>query len=174
MKTKNRSIYIDMDGVVADFDKLVSTLLGRKIGWGVADITSEEWESISKIDNLYYKLDLIPESTMMVALCKSFSTRFDVSFLTALPRQSTMISARRDKIDWANKYFPGIPVNFGPYSADKQKWCTPGDILIDDKPENVEQWTKKSGVAVHHTGDHDRTISNILAAIDDPTPRLLT
>lgn len=174
MKTKPRSIYIDMDGVVADFDAFVSNFLGRKIGWGVSDITIDEWEKISKIDNLYFKLQLIPESTKMVALCKSFSTRFDVSFLTAIPRQKTLPSAKQDKIEWIDRYFPGMIVNFGPYSVDKQNWCREGDILIDDKPENVEQWVAKSGVAVHHTGNYEQTVSNILRAVDDPTPRLLT
>jgi 5'(3')-deoxyribonucleotidase len=169
-----RSIYIDMDGVVADFDKFVSNLLGRKIGWGVYDLTAEEWRKISEIDNFYYQLELIPESTTLVALCKSFSTRFNVSFLTAIPREQAMPTSRDDKTRWLNKYFPGIPINFGPFSRDKQNWCKPGDILIDDKPENVEQWVAKKGVAVHHTGDFDRTIRNILLAIDDSSPRLLT
>jgi 5'(3')-deoxyribonucleotidase len=163
-----------MDGVVADFNKYVSNFLGREIGWGIADLTRDEWQKISQIDNFYYQLELIPESTMMVALCKSFSTRFKISFLTALPREGSMPTARDDKTMWLDKYFPGIPINFGPFSRDKQNWCVPGDILIDDKPENVEQWVAKGGVAILHSGNFDQTISKILAAIDDDTPRLLT
>lgn len=174
MEMNKRSIYIDMDGVVADFEKFASNYLGRKIGWGELDITSEEWQKLSEVDHLYYNLDLIPESTTVVALCKSFSTRFNVSFLTAIPREQSMPTAKDDKTNWLNKYFPGMMINFGPYSRDKQNWCMPGDILIDDKPENVEQWVAKKGVAVHHTGSFNRTIQNILAAIDDKTPRLLT
>jgi len=171
-----RSIYIDMDGVVADFDKYISAFLGRQIGWDVLDITEEEWARIAEIDNLYYQLDLIDESTRMVALCKSFSTRFDISFLTAIPRQTTMPSAKDDKTRWLYKYFPGIPINFGPFSRDKQKWCREFDILIDDKPENIEQWAAKGGCAILHKGtsrqDYDKTITNILMAVENPQSRM--
>ena len=49
-------------------------------------------------------------------------------------------------------------MNIGPYSHDKQKWCIPGDILIDDRPSNIEQWTAAGGIAVYHTGDVDASI----------------
>lgn len=167
-----RCIYIDMDGVVADFDKYVSNFLGRQIGWDVLDITPEEWDRIAKIDHFYLNLELIHESTRMVALCKSFSTRFDVSFLTALPRQSTMPTAKDDKTQWLSKYFPGMRINFGPFSRDKQNWCNEFDILIDDKPENIDQWNEKGGLGVLHKGtsheDYSNTIIKILSAIDYP------
>lgn len=172
MDPTKRSIHIDMDGVVADFDKYVSNFLGRQIGWDVDDITAEEWDRISKIDHLYLNLELIPESTRMVALCKSFSTRFNVSFLTALPRQSTMPTAKDDKTQWLNKYFPGMQINFGPFSRDKQNWCKEHDILIDDKPENIDQWNKKGGFGVLHKGtsrkDYDITIVKIISAVEYP------
>ncbi len=174
--TTQRTIYIDMDGVVADFDSYVSGLLGRKIGWGISDLTSEEWDFVATHSDMYRKLNLIEESTRMVALCKSFSTRFNVAFLTALPREKTMPSAKQDKTDWLNHYFPGMPIYFGPFSRDKQNWCKPFDILIDDKPENVDQWAAKGGCGVYHTGttfeDYDKTISNILDAIDNPSPKV--
>lgn len=166
----NRTIYIDMDGVVADFNSYVSDFLGREIGWGISDLSSEEWEKVSYIDHFYLQLPLIEDSVAMVALCKSFSTRFNVEFLTALPRETTMPSAKQDKLDWINKYFPGFRVNFGPFSRDKQKWCLPNDILIDDKPSNVEEWAAKGGCAVYHTGKYHSTMQNILAAIDNPQP----
>ena len=31
-----KTIYIDMDGVVADFDTYVEGVLGREIGWGTS------------------------------------------------------------------------------------------------------------------------------------------
>ena len=161
-----RKIYIDMDGVVADFNKFVSDLLGREIGWGGKDLSDDEWEVLGSVENLYFKLPLIQDSTRLVALAKSFSTRFDVEFLTAVPRVTTMPSAGKDKINWLNKYYPGMRVNFGPYSRDKKNWAKPGYILIDDKRSNVEDWVMRNGLAVYHTGDFDQTIKNLLRAID--------
>jgi len=162
-----------MDGVVADFNSYVSNILGRQIGWDKDDLTADEWDKIAKIPNLYRNLPLIEESINMVNVVKSFSNEFDVEFLSAIPRQTTMPSARQDKTDWINEYFPGIPVNFGPYSKDKQNWARVGDILIDDKPSNIEEWGAAGGIPIFHYKDYGNTIKLILFAVGSiPEPTL--
>ena len=157
-----RTIYIDMDGVVADFDSYVSALLGRPIGWGATqDLTDVEWERLASVDRLYFQMPLMPDATKLIAYIKSLSTRFHVQFLTAVPRRSTIPSAKDDKQAWVNKYFPGMRMDIGPYSHHKQKWCKPGDILIDDRPSNIEQWTAVGGIAIYHTGDVDASIKRL-------------
>ena len=152
-----------MDGVVADFDTFASNLLGRKIGWHESkfDLTKEEWAMLSAVDRLYYNLPLMPDATKLVAYVKSLSTRFNVQFLTAVPRRTTMPEAQADKQAWIDKYFPGMKMDIGPFSHDKQKWCKPGDILIDDRPSNIEEWKSAGGIAIYHTGDVDATIKHI-------------
>ena len=155
-------IYIDMDGVVADFDTFVGGVLGREIGWGTSqDLTDDEWVKLASIDRLYYQLPLMPDATKLVAYAKSLSTRFYIGFLTAIPRRTTIPTAQADKQAWITKYFPGMKMNIGPYSHDKQKWCTPGDILIDDRPSNIKEWEAAGGIAIYHTGDVNATIKHI-------------
>jgi 5'(3')-deoxyribonucleotidase len=158
-----RTIFVDMDGVVADFDTFASNLLGRKIGWHDSkfDLTKEEWEILASVDRLYFQLPLMPDATKLIAYVKSLLTRFHVQFLTAVPRRSTMPEAKADKQAWVDKYFPGMKMDIGPFSHDKQKWCKPGDILIDDRPSNIEEWTAAGGIAIYHTGDVDKTIKTL-------------
>jgi 5'(3')-deoxyribonucleotidase len=173
LSKKRRTIYIDMDGVVADFNSYVSNVIGRPIGWDQDDLTVEEWDSLTKIPNFYRHLPLIEESVRMVGLCKSFSSRVNVEFLTAIPRQTTMPTAKQDKIDWIGQHFPVTAVNFGPFSKDKQYWARPGDILIDDKPSNIQEWGAAGGIPVYHFGNFDNTIKLILYAMDEiPEPQL--
>ena len=47
---------------------------------------------------------------------------------------------------------------FGPYSKDKHQHCEPGDILIDDRSSNIEEWRAVGGIAIHHV-DFDATIT---------------
>jgi 5'(3')-deoxyribonucleotidase len=168
MKKERRTIYIDMDGVVADFDSYASNIVGRNVGWDHDDLTSEEWAILAKVPNLYFQLPLIEQSVPMVGLCKSFASRANIEFLTAIPRKTTMPSAKQDKIDWINEFFPGIPVNFGPYSHDKHKWARPGDILIDDKKSNIEEWGAAGGIPIHHLGDYTLTKQLILYSMAEP------
>jgi len=116
---------------------------------------------LTSVDRLYYQLPLMPDATKLIAYIKSLSTRFYIQFLTAVPRRSTMPQAEADKQAWVNKYFPGMRMSIGPYSRDKQKWCKPGDILIDDRPSNIREWTTAGGVAIYHTGDVDATIKRL-------------
>jgi 5'(3')-deoxyribonucleotidase len=158
-----RTIFLDMDGVVADFDTFAEELLGREIGWGdtTQDLSAEEWLRLASVDRLYYQLPLMPDATKLVAYVKSLSTRFQIGFLTAIPRRTTIPSARADKQAWVDKYFPGMRMDIGPFSHDKHKWCSPGDILVDDRPSNIREWNAAGGIAIYHTGDVNATIKRL-------------
>ena len=71
----------------------------------------------------------------------------DLRFLTALPHDYSVPFAVYDKVQWADRYFPGVPMFIGPYSHDKWRHCRPGDILIDDRTSNCEEWTREGGKA---------------------------
>lgn len=162
-----RYINLDMDGVVADFNTWVGELLGRTISWEGKDLSAEEWDILSSQGHIYAQLPLIPESVELVLAAKMAAKKHDIGlrFLTAIPRRTTMPEAEQDKRDWIEKYFPGIPVEIGPYSKDKQNWCNPLDILVDDKKQNVTQWYDKGGISVYHTGNWPVTLANFDKAV---------
>lgn len=166
-----RMINLDMDGVVADFNSYVGNILGRTIGWEGRDLSDEEWVTLTKIDRLYFQLPLIEDSRQLVDKAIS-QNDFNVRFLTAIPRRTTIASAEQDKRDWLAMYFPGVPMEIGPYSKHKQNWCNPLDILVDDKKSNCMEWFKKGGVAVYHTGNWSATMKNFRRALNTFTPTL--
>lgn len=172
-----KKIYIDMDGVVADFDTWVSDFLGRKISWFTHDMTREEWTRLATQQHMYLDLPLMPDCTKLVGYCANLVTKFNAQFLTALPKEHHMPYAREDKIVWAAKYFPGYKVNFGPRSQDKWTWSKPGagDILIDDKLSNINDWyTKGKGIAIQHRGNVDETIKHLDDLINVKEPRKIS
>jgi hypothetical protein len=60
--------------------------------------------------------------------------------------------AAQDKVWWADKHFPGIPVFLGPFSHDKWRHCkNPDDILIDDRHSNCHEWIAAGGIAHVYT-----------------------
>ena len=162
-----RYINLDMDGVVADFNSWCGNLLGRTVGWEGRDLSDEEWAILSNQSHAYAQLPLIPESVELVMLAKKVAREYDMGlrFLTAIPRRTTMPEAEQDKKDWVEKYFPGIPVEIGPFSKDKKNWCNPLDILVDDKRSNVLEWLSKGGISIYHTGNWEATLANFEKAI---------
>ena len=167
-----RTIWLDMDGVFADFEIVASSILGRKVSWGVNDLTEDEWSTLQKVTNLYRNLPIMPESTELMEAVLYFQDEFEIKFLTAIPRVKSMPSARQDKIDWVAENFPGIEVEFGPYSKDKWKHAKFLDILIDDKPSNVLEWvTKGEGISIFHQGiNFKKTIKLLREAVKITNP----
>lgn len=152
------TIYLDMDGVVADFNSYAKQALGT-------DKTShswppEQWKKISANPRLYRDLEKTPEADRLVRYCKTIAEEknWDLKFLTAVPKDNDMPWAFYDKVLWVSNYYPGIPVMFGPHSSQKWRHCQEGDILIDDRPSNCEEWKRAGGYSILHTGNLAETL----------------
>lgn len=145
------TLYLDMDGVIADFDEYAARTLGLPPSSGI--YPDEAWYQLASNSRLYRDLIKTLYADQLVDECKDLANTkgYDLKFLTAVPKGNDVPWAFYDKVVWAQLYFPDIPVMFGPYSVDKWKHCQPGDILIDDRPSNIEQWRVAGGVAIHHT-----------------------
>ena len=153
----NRSlntIYLDMDGVLADFDKFVLEKMGRTFPHQTGPVGDREmWDFLMKVPNLYYQLEPTPYAMELWEFANHLCPR--VELLTAIPRRTTMQEAEEDKRRWVKKYLgEDVVVNFGPYSRDKWKHATPGDILVDDRTDNIQDWINKGfGLGIHHVID---------------------
>ena len=152
------TLYLDMDGVIADFDEYATRVFGTLPGThGI--YPDEQWNKIAENKRLYRDLKKTSYADRIVEECKDLALikGWNFIFLTAVPKGNDVKWAFYDKIVWAQTYYPGIPVHFGPYSFDKWRHCQPGDILLDDRPSNIEEWRVAGGIAIHHT-DIDATM----------------
>ena len=144
------TLWLDLDGVLADFDKRAREMCGDAI---VDDKArgDELWSIVHKDPHFYRDLE---NCVGMPSLWyHARKTGLEVKILTAIPRRTTMPEAEADKRDWCSRFLGAdVPVEIGPYSRDKWKHCKPGDILIDDRADNIDDWVKKGGgVGILHT-----------------------
>ena len=145
------NIYLDMDDVVADWHTAAQDFL--KMRWNKDTnerIPQADWERVKQDSHFYRNLPLKPGAVELVQHCRDAvaSGRADgLFFLTALPHDYSMPYAASDKVWWAHEHFPDITVFLGPFSHDKWRHCTPGDILIDDRTSNCEEWIQRGGHA---------------------------
>jgi 5'(3')-deoxyribonucleotidase len=140
-------IYLDMDDVVADWLTQAYITLGQR--WDAGQrIPQHEWDKLKEDMRFYRHLPLKPGATELVKYCQDLVANGKADglfFLTAIPHDYTVPYATQDKVWWANEHFPGIPVFIGPFSHDKWRHCRPGDILIDDRTSNCEEWQREGG-----------------------------
>ena len=154
------TFYLDMDGVVADWESAAAAHFGRPIRLtpGAERTTTNtpgEWESIKTQGRFYRTLPLMPRVDELVGLARGYRDQlgWNLLFLTAVPKNDDMPWAYSDKVLWAQEHFPDIPVHFGPHSWDKHKHCKSGDILVDDRPSNCREWISAGGLAVKVDGN---------------------
>ncbi len=150
-----KTIYLDMDGVLADFNLAARILINasevdEQAAFQQGSWKPEQWNKIKENPRFYLTLPKTNFADELVSIARTFRDKldWDLKILTAIPRNNDMHWAFYDKILWQQQYYPDIPVMFGPYSKDKHQHCKPGDILIDDRQDNCNQWTRAFGTAI--------------------------
>jgi 5'(3')-deoxyribonucleotidase len=151
-------LYLDMDGVLADFNRAARDLLGARPSEELAAgqqgrWPDEQWQQIRRHQDFYRHLPKTARADEFIALSQKFRTEldYDIRILTAIPRNNDMPRAFHDKILWVQEHWPelDLAVYFGPYSEDKHRHCLARDyILVDDRTSNCESWRRAGGIAV--------------------------
>ena len=163
-------LWLDLDGVLYDFRGRILQLFGHSF----EEFPSSQaaWDAIANHPHLYRNLNKLPDADLLVSEVERLSKiyGYEVGVLTAVPRLTTMPSAEQDKRECIREDYPELLKNFkiGPYSVNKQKYCQPGDILIDDNDKNILQWRARGGIGILHTSTDSslRQLKAYLAELD--------
>ena len=169
-----------MDGVLADFDYLAHQVLGptpeqaaeatAKARW-----PQEQWAQLKQVPNFYYVLPKTRMADDLVTIARKFRdlAGWRLRALTAIPQRNDVPEVFDDKFRWMQKYYPDIPVYFGPYSVDKHLHVKePGDILVDDRKDNCEQWTQAGGHSIRvYPNNHSEVLAQLQRILEDQIGR---
>jgi hypothetical protein len=138
-------LFIDCDGVLADFDQYFIDHYGRHPTLVEEEHGSKRlWQDLQDHEDYYFKLPLMPDAMELYDSVKHLNP----IILTGRPASG--LWAVDQKIRWTAKHFPGVPTIVC-LSRDKCHHMTaPGDILVDDRVKYAPFWTDAGGVFVHH------------------------
>lgn len=145
-----KTFYLDMDGVVADFDAAAKEFIGFDKDPDSHRWALDDWVKIRENTRWFKDLPKTPWADQLVEMARKFRDDhgWQLLFLTAIPKGNDFPWAFYDKMLWVNGRYPDIPVHYGPYSTDKQFHCKPGDILVDDRLDNCQQWKDAGGHSI--------------------------
>lgn len=159
------TLYLDMDGVVADWAKGAERIIGYPLKDPNAMYPDLDWQKIRNHKRIFRDLPKTPRADELVNLARRFRSDlgYDLAFLTAIPHNNDVPYCFQDKIQWVQQYYPEIPVFFGPYSRDKYRYCRPLDILVDDRQDNCNTWREAGGraILVDKLGNLDSAIQRL-------------
>lgn len=148
-------IYLDMDGVIADFEGKYKELYN----------VSPEFTRNNKqyrglfhdfiAGNNFAKLDMLPGAVRLI------------DYLNTLPMPTEILSSTanvddhedmmRQKSFWLNAHNVTFKQNFVPGKRLKKNYATPTSLLIDDTLSNITDWREAGGIAIWHK-DVDSTL----------------
>jgi 5'(3')-deoxyribonucleotidase len=138
-----RRLFLDADGVLADFDEGARRLLGMtprqfeaKHGRGTF------WKRLAKAKNFYGALPEMPDARVLFDAVEHLKP----TILTGLPLGNW---AAPQKVAWAAEHFPGVPI-ITCMARDKHKHMRPGDVLVDDRENHRAAYEAAGVVFVHH------------------------
>ena len=148
IKPKIECIYLDMDGVIADFVKRYKELYHME---------PREAEKNKKFDhyfnefidtNQFATLDLMPGAMDGITFLRKASVPTQILSSTANEARYDAIS--KQKMIWLQTH--GITFNplFVPGKKHKWKHATPDSIIIDDTESVIDDWRKAGGIGILH------------------------
>ena len=93
-----KTLYLDMDGVVADFDEYAARTLGIPPSEGI--YPDEVWYQLASNARLYRDLNKTSYADQLVDECKDFALTkgYDLQFLTAVPKGNDVKWSFFDKV----------------------------------------------------------------------------
>tara|TARA_R100001443_G_C3353290_1_gene177310 strand:- start:1068 stop:1643 length:576 start_codon:yes stop_codon:yes gene_type:complete len=156
---KIRQIFLDMDGVLSDFESKITEMLGSKVwnddaGHKVYDDHKRELTA----KHMFRLMDPLPDAWKLTDWCLNSGIHTEI--LTAAGTVNREIVVR-DKIEWIrehiNPYWTVIPTFKG---SQKAAFAHKKAVLIDDRDKNIELWIEAGGIGILHT-TADNTIKQL-------------
>ena len=138
-----RRLYLDCDGVLADFDKGATAILGLPpTAYEAKHGPGRFWQKLASAPDFYFGLPLLPDAMELFEAVKHLHP----VILTGLPRGNW---AADQKVRWAARYFPGTRI-ITTLARDKRNHAKEGDVLVDDQLRHAHLWEEVGGIFVHH------------------------
>ncbi len=143
-----RQLYLDCDGVLADFNAGAAAVLGmHPKAFEKRNGIGRFWARLAKAPDFYFGLPLLDGATELFEAVR----HLDPVILTGLPQGNW---AAGQKVRWAAKHFPGTRI-ITTMARDKRDHAGPGDVLVDDHLKHAHLWEEAGGVFIHHKSVED-------------------
>ena len=149
-------IYLDMDGVLADFNRGVRELCGmeplsQNAKQRDPKLDDLMWERIRETDHFYDRLELLPGAKEMFdRIYGKYGDKCGI--LTGIPREERgIVTAEQDKRNWTRRMLSDTVKVHAVCRKHKQNYCSgPESVMIDDREKTIREWRELGGTGILH------------------------
>ncbi|CAN5152061.1 MAG: hypothetical protein M3448_03085 [Pseudomonadota bacterium] len=157
---KQPHLFLDCDGVLADFDAGAKAILGMSPAqFETRHGRGEFWKRLASDGNFYSGLPQMSDARRLFDAVKHLKP----TILTGLPLGKW---AAPQKERWAAEHFPGVPI-ITTMAREKHLHMEQGDVLVDDRENHRQLWEDAGGIFVHHKSAEDslRQLADIYPSV---------
>jgi 5'(3')-deoxyribonucleotidase len=154
-------IYVDMDGVLADFFGVWTKMVGVKNWKEVKDVDSA-LDMIRAQKDFWINLPLTSNASKLLNSIKKVKGNYTI-LSSPLPDDP---NSEPQKREWVKKMLSGfapkrVIITHNKSAYAKQPDGTP-NILIDDYGDNIQKWESAGGIGIQHSDKNaDATVSKL-------------
>ena len=145
-----KRIFVDMDGVLADFNTGVETLTGTPFpntDQGHNDYDERKEELTNK--RLFRSLPPLPDMYDLIAYIRHTGLPWEILTAAGVINRELVVF---DKNEWIREYVsPSVVVTCTMTGSQKGMFAFEGSVLIDDRIKNIESWEANGGIGILHT-----------------------
>jgi 5'(3')-deoxyribonucleotidase len=154
---KNPEVYLDMDGVLADFFTEYAKLAGIESG-NYRDIPPAKTDpTLNKMigTDFFARLPKLRNADQLVAMVVKLYGHYHIC---SSPLRGDHENSEAQKKVWIQKHLKPAPVDIV-ITPNKAKWAKQSDgtpnILIDDRGSNISAWEAAGGIGIKYQADED-------------------
>lgn len=153
---KINCIYLDMDGVIANFEKRYLELYG---------VTPQKTRSNKEFGgffdsfiegNNFVTLELMPDAMDLVRALRNALPPTQILSSTASTKRHEAIS--KQKIQWLETHGIDFQRNLVPGKELKKRYARTDTLIIDDTESVIDDWRAAGGVAILHKNVQDTLV----------------
>ena len=134
-------LFLDLDGVLADFDRGVQAVTGQR---PETLPLKAMWRALARAPGFFETLEFMQDAEALWRFCAAHHP----TILTGLPLGAW---APEQKRRWVARMLGAhVPV-ITCMSREKARWSGPGHVLVDDRASTRAAWEAAGGVFIHHT-----------------------
>jgi len=148
-KPKISMIYLDMDGVIADFAKRYKDVFSITKRQSNRDSHFYKYFDKFIADKQFETLDLMPGAEEGLQFLRKHLT-VPTQILSSTSDESRYDEVSRQKKIWLNLHNITFTPIFVPGKQHKKDYARPDTIIIDDTESVIDDWKKAGGIAILH------------------------
>ena len=143
-----KKIYLDMDGVLSDFEKQFCDLYGEEaLKSRDRKLWTEDWPDFIQ-NKQFENLPKFPGCDELLQFIRKFPV--EVEILTSSGGLKYHEQVKEQKKVWLKKYYIAYKPHVVPGRKHKKEYATPETILIDDTEDVIDSFNNAGGIGILH------------------------